>query len=173
MTKKITLFSVLFTFFTLITIAQRVKPDSIIVDHNNEKLIIGEAIQDDDEEEFRFTEEQTKSRPFTRKDLFIRYENASWVPIGKRGKAVEKLLKNHPAALKEFKKYKRKIVWGKSIIFISGGLGIGLSIYTQNFLPVIFLLGGGGTVGVLLETSAEKHLYRAIEIYNADIIKEK
>lgn len=169
MTKQITLFSIFFTFFTFSIIAQRVKPDSIIVDHSTEKLIIGEAIQDDDEEDFRFTEEQTKKRPFSRKDLFIRYENGSWVSIGKRGKAVEKLLKNHPTALKEFKKYKRKIIWGKSTIFIGGGLGIGLTILTQNYLPVIFLLGGGGTVGVLLETSAEKHLYKAIEIYNADI----
>ena len=173
MIKKITLFSIFFTFFTFSIIAQRVKPDSIIIDHNNEKLIIGEAIQDDDEEDFRFTEEQTENRTFARKDLFIRYESGSWVPIGKRGKAVEKLLKDHPAALKEFKKYKRKIVWGKSTIFIGAGLGIGVTILTQNYLPVILLLGGGGTVGVLLETSAEKHLYKAIEIYNANLPKKE
>jgi hypothetical protein len=175
MIKKITLFSLVWAITSLVVFAQKVKPTPITVDSNRftKKIIIGEAIQDDDEENFRFTEERSKARPFYRKDLYLRYEDGTrWLEIGKRGKNVEKIIANNPEALKEFKKYKRKTFWGGAAIFVGGGIGLGVSIATQNFLPVIILLAGSGTGGILLETGAEKHLYKAIEIYNASLDKK-
>lgn len=175
MIKKITLLSLVWAITSLVVFAQKVKPTPITADSArlNKKIIIGEAIQDDDEEEFRFTEERSKGKPFYRKDLYIRYEDGTrWLEIGKRGKNVEKLIAHNPEALKEFKKYKRKVFWGGAAIFVGGGIGLGLSLVTQNYLPVIILLGGSGTGGVLLETGAEKHLYKAVEIYNASITEK-
>ncbi len=172
MIKKITLLSLVWAFTSFVILAQKVQPTPIKTDSSrfNKKIIIGEAVQDHDEEDFRFTEERSKKRPFYRKELFVRYEDAPrWLEIGKRGRNVEKLIAHHPEALKEFKKYKRKVFWGNASIFIGGGIGIGVSILTENFLPVILFLGSSGTIGVLLETSAEKHLYKAIEIYNNSI----
>ncbi|MCP4522412.1 MAG: hypothetical protein GY827_12085 [Cytophagales bacterium] len=166
--------TLLFLFLSSLTYAQLVKPTPIevkkdTVDYTNKKLIVGEVVQEDDAEEYEFSEERSPRKWFKQKELVIRYENGYWEALGTLGKNVEVKLKDNPEALKEFKKYKRKMLWGRIALYGGVAVGAGISILVKNYIPVLVIGSGAGVMGTLWVSGAEKHLYKAVEIYNSSL----
>lgn len=137
------------------------------------KIVLGYAIQDNDEEEYRFSESTDLDDKYTRKEMFFRYGNEpdKWHSLGFLGKKLQSAFSCDEEALKEFKKYKRRLIWGYTSIV--GGLVIIAPVYllVKEYSLAIILgeLAATSTLGSLALKNAEKHLYQAAQIYNSKL----
>lgn len=99
--------------------------------------------------------------------------------IGYKAENLEEVLKNDVIAYKEFEKFKQKITTSKVSFWVGyvGFFGLTLSQNGNDsieqsrakWIGSLVSAIGGGTAYFLLNRSAKKHLFNAVEIYNQNL----
>jgi|GEM_PF-4769275 len=114
-------------------------------------VILGYAIQDNDEEDYRFSESTELSDEHSRKEMYYRFsgENEKWHRLGFLGKNLNLIFENNEEAYREFKKYRRRLIWG-NITFVGGVILIAPIYLIAKDQGLAIVIGGVYSIFILV-----------------------